>query len=488
MTCTGWMALREASTRYMLPFQRADVVAYTQQGAQALRANPTPERLNQYSNELGLLAMWTSPQRFIDSKLIEHGLYLSQMPKLNQVLLTSHIFLGVFCMLFGGFQFWPAFRKRFMRVHRLIGAGYVVTAPISVLLSFAYMAVTPPHHLYTRMTSYVALWLFGTVAITSVGMAVRALMQKRIHEHMAYMALSFACLLVAPMLRWNWVGLAWLFPAIDQETLNIVTMGIMLPECLLIGYGLILANRQYGRAMTKRPLADLAQHASNLFQRMTPALYVAATGFMAINVLHYVLGNGISSASAASHLVNAALLERESSILSQNPGLGSVFGVSISLACLLAIYVFTQLLKQPIQAASSIPSSARLLVLMSLTAGASATTLGWQMGLAPNQQWLSGGTLYTVGGMLIVLFTLVLAVAQIKKHHAMMKESLAFLLALLPFSALFFINLWVMQWLPIPADYIAQGQAYILSAGASTALLFVTLYYVVYGQATREHG
>jgi len=42
--------------------------------------------------------------------------------------------------------------------------------------------------------------------------------------------------------------------------------------------------------------------------------------------------------------------------------------------------------------------------------------------------------------------------------------------------------------MPIPTDYIQAGQGYILSAGGGTALMFLAMFYVVYGQATREHG
>ena len=84
MASTGWLALREGATRYMLPFQMQDVGAHTAQMAQALRADPTVPHIQQYSNELAALASLTSPRRFVDSRLVEHGVYLSQMPKLNR--------------------------------------------------------------------------------------------------------------------------------------------------------------------------------------------------------------------------------------------------------------------------------------------------------------------------------------------------------------------------------------------------------------------
>jgi hypothetical protein len=487
MTSAGWMALREGATTHLQPFQMAESSNFKAHQASELRAQPTQDNLDKFSNELGLLAMWTSPQRFIDSQLIEQALYYIQMPRLNQILLASHIFLSVFCMLFGGLQFWPLFRKRFMRAHRLIGAGYIATAPISVLLSFAYMAVTPPHLLYTGLTGYVALWLFGLLAIGSIVMAVLSLKRKRIHEHMAYMALSFACLLIAPMLRWNWVGLAWLFPHIDQETHKLVSITIMLPEVLVIGYGLILANRQYARPMTRRPMAAIAQRASGFFQSLSPLLYLTAAGFTAINVLHYVFGHGMSTASAAANLIPAALLAREGAIMNQSTGLSSVFGLSVSLALLTGLHLLHRLLAPNFNVAD-VRTEARAWVVLALTAGISATMLGWQIGLSKQQLWLSGGAAYTTAGLLITTLSVLFAGALQSKHWAMMKEFLVMALSALPFTAMFFIILWCLQWMPIPTDYIQAGQGYILSAGGGTALMFLAMFYVVYGQATREHG
>lgn len=490
MSGTGWLALREGSTRYLLPFKSDNVAETAQQQARLLREKPTLENIQSYSPELATLARGTDPQRFVDSRLIEHGVYLAQMPRLNQVLLTSHIFTGVACMLLGGWQFWPAFRKRFMRLHRLIGGIYIVTVPISVLLSFAYLTVTAPHNLYTRLTAWVALWLFGTVALFSVGAAVHALKQRRIHEHMGYMAISFACMLVAPMLRLNWVMLAWLFPQIDQETLSLVTMGIMMPECLLIGYGLIQVNRQYERAMTRRSPSKLTHTIQQAFQRPMPLWYAIAMGACVIAVTHFGFGQGMSGTDSAHKLVNAALLERENTILQDHPLIRQVFAWSAGLGLLLGLHLFKRMLNTaPSQAVGTpLKRTSQVLLMLSLLAGASATYIGWHIGLAPAQQWLSGGTLYTSNGLLILAFSGVLAGSLAKGHQPMMKESLAFLLCLLPFAPLLLVNLWLLQWLPIPADYIRQGQGYVLAAGSCGALMFAAMFHAVLGQAGREHG
>lgn len=490
MSGTGWLALREGNTRYMLPFRSDQAAEQASQQAQLLRQRPTMENIEKYSPELATLAKGTDAQRFVDSRLIEHGVYLAQMPRLNQILLTSHIFTGVACMLLGGWQFWPAFRKRFMRLHRLIGGIYVVTVPISVLLSFAYLAVTAPHNLYTKLTAWVALWLFGAVALWSVGAAVYALKQRRIHEHMGYMALSFACMLVAPMLRLNWVMLAWMFPHIDQETLSMVTMGIMMPECLLIGYGLIQVNRQYDRAMTRRTVPALPSALLQGFQRARPLWYTLAMGALVISVINLITGLGMSGTESARKLVNVALLDRETQVLQAHTVVRITFALASSLALLLGLHLFSRLLSQAPakELDTSLKGLGRGVLILSMLAGASATYLGWHIGLAPAQQWLSGGTLYTTNGLLILLFSAVLACNLAKGHLAMLKESLAFLLCLLPFAPLLLVNLWVLQWLPIPADYIQQGQGYVLAAGACGTLMFAAMFYAVLGQASREHG
>ena len=85
-------------------------------------------------------------------------------------------------------------------------------------------------------------------------------------------------------------------------------------------------------------------------------------------------------------------------------------------------------------------------------------------------------------------FSLRLLAARAAKQPAQMKESLVFLLCLLPFPTLFFITLEAMSLLPVPADYIAAGQGFVVPAGFSGALLFLAILYVVHGQATREHN
>jgi len=484
MAYTGLVALYEASTRFMMPLVLDDASSVAALAIKEVRSNPTLENMGQISKELENLSRITSVERFADSKLMEQGLYYTTMPKPNQVVLSVHIFLGVFCLVLGGFQFWPQFRKRFIKAHRAFGALYIVTAPLSVVAALIYLALTPPHHIYDHLVAWLSLWVFGTLAIVSIVMAVLALRAKRIFEHQAWMALSFGCLIVAPMLRWNWLLLGLAFPHIDQETLNLVTMGIMLPEVLLIGYGLTLVNRQYKKAMIKRVISPVATRVRDLFLATTPLWNALAVLSIIIGARAYIYADGMFSLASPS-FIPEALIAKEQSVFSTATWLGPLFVLANGVALLLGLQLLYRSLKGDERTSKN---TTLVFSLATFITAFCALKIGVSIGLEPNNLLLSGGTLYTAAGALLVAFLTVFFISSFIGQRAIAKESLVFLLSILPFPAMFFIAIQGLQLATLPADYLAVGQGYVVPAGSSLGLFFVAMLYVVYGQATREHG
>ncbi len=482
---TGLVALYEGSTRFMLPFTVDDSAAHVREVVAALRQAPSMDALGDVSAELVLMAQVTSIERFAESKLPEQGIYYASMAETNQILMVSHILLGVFCLLVGGFQFWPAFRKRFMRVHRIFGALYVITAPVSVLLALIYLIYTPPHYIYAHLVAWIALWIFGPLAILSIVMAVRAIMARRIHEHQAWMALSFGCLIVAPMLRLNWLLLALLFPEIDQETLNQVTMAIMVPELMLISYGLILANRQHRRALLRRKVSAVAVLCRRWFLSAAPLWFGLALLVIAINAAGWMFANGTLSLAPAG-LIPGDLTSAEKAVFLNHPWLGTLLTVCSAAALLVGLAMFRRLLSA--QAGKLSHSMVITFMTTSLLLAVLFVYTGSEMGLVTGLQRFSGGTIYVLAGILLGLLALFFLSAQLAGHAGLMKESLVFVLATLPFNALLLVFLWVAHGMALPAGYLSAGQGYLLPVGASMALFFMAMFYVVYGQATREHG
>lgn len=491
MALTGWIALNEGWHRYLPTLQADPSRAYTVEQLEALRQSGDASQVKAFSPELAGLTAVTHERRFLDSKLPEHGLYLGQMPQLNQLLLTSHIFLGVFCMLFGGLQFWPWLRREHMKVHRLIGGVYVLTAPVSVILSLIYLGLTPPQHLYTHLTGFVALWVFGFGAIASIALAIRALRQRRIPEHMGWMALSFACLLVAPMLRLNWVFTAWAFPHIDQETLNLVTLAFMLPQCLLIGLGLMWANRQ--PLQRRRPASPMAEGARTLFLLGTPLWWVL--GVAAVSLVGLAWGGGfgaqtgLTSVPGASALMTPALSAREAAAWSATPGLGVVFAIAVSAALLVGLSQLIASLKAPPTASAAGWSVGSVAVVAgSLLSAGICLVVGWRIGLAPDKAWFTGGSFYAVQGALLTGLTLVHARRLTRGTAGLQRESLVLLLSLLPAPALAAFNLFAMSAVSWPAGYVEGGHVHLLATAGGSGLLFLAMLHAVLGQANREHA
>lgn len=489
MLATGLIALHEGTTRYLLPFTADDPAAVARDAVQAIRANPAPDTIGAYSPEMKALSAMVSEQHFAESRLFDQGVYYATMPTLNQVVLLGHILLGVFCLVVGGFQFWPGFRRRYMRLHRLAGMGYVATAPLSVIASLVYLALTPPHHIYNHLVAWLALWIFGALALVSIAMAVRAIRARRIHEHQAWMALSFGCLIVAPMLRWNWVLLAHVLPGVDQETINLVTMGVMLPEVLLIAYGLMLVNRQYDRANTRRETAWLAVQGTRVFLAALPLWYALALAVAANNVWLYLAGSGISSLPGIGVLVPAALLSAETQALADAGWIGAVLVYAGGVGVFLGVHLLARLLRAgDAPHAVSWRGEAALVAVLAMLTGAAATTLGVRIGVPSGNLYFAGGTLYTVPGVLLTVFGALLARSASMAHVALAKERLVFVLACLPFMALFSLAAALVNAVTLPADYIAAGQGYAVPVGFSLGLFFLALLHAVHGQATRQHG
>jgi hypothetical protein len=487
---SGWISLHEGMSRFLWPFTLENSTEFATEKLTTLRAEPSGDAIRALSIELWGLSQLTSVERFVDSRLPDHGMYYATMPWLNQALLLVHVLLAAFCMLFGGLQFWPSFRKRYMRIHRLIGTIYVITVPPAVLTSLIYLALTPPHHIYDHLVAWVALWAFGALGIISVIMAVLAIRARRLHEHQAWMALSFGCLLVAPLLRWNWVWLAWIFPGIDQETLNLVTMGAMLPECIFITYFLILLNRQYERRMVNRPVHVLAAGATQVFLCLLPAFYVLSTLLAAATLHYFFMKHGMKGHEWYTTLVSPDLINQEHSVLMAQSVARYGLALGLSLGLPSALYVLGQLLRVNDVAHLSFFSRtlAVLTAITALLAGIAASIIGWHIGIAPDNLLFSGGTLYTVNGTVIVALALFNLFASLRGHLALMKESLTFLLAMLPFPTLFLASSWALHQIGLPPEYLAAGQGFVLPVGLSTSLLFLAILHVIYNQATREHN
>lgn len=487
MGISGLVALDEGFTRFTAPFVDEQAAQKIVAKVEQVRAEPTMENMRQVGNEMAGLSAMSSVDRYANSKVIEQVIHYAQMSTINQMLMLVHVVLGSFCMLLGGFQFWPAFRKKYMKVHRIFGAIYIVTVPISVVASLFYLANTAPHYIYAHLVAWIALWIFGALSLMSIFMAIKALRAKRIYEHQGWMALSFGSLMVAPILRWDWALLAAIFPSIDQDTLNLVTMGMMLPQCLLIAYGLVLVNRQYARPMKQRKPHAFAVKSLQIFNQVLPALYALSVVALLAQAFYFI-NDGLAGLSFSTGLSTTGLIHSEQQALAAVGVAKWLLVLSTGMALPLGLYTLKGLLNAAEVISLQTKRTGVLVAVLTLLGGLLSLGIGCQMGLLPHKQLFSGGTMYIIDGAVLVLFALFYLAANYKQQVALMKESLVFMLCTLPFMAIYFLTLYVMQFMPLPADYLAAGQGYVIPVGFSMALFFLAIFYVIFGQATREHN
>jgi hypothetical protein len=113
--------------------------------------------------------------------------------------LIGHISCGLLALLLGPFQFWKAFRNKYLTVHRWSGRIYLTAILIGTLSSTS-LAWTSAIHVNFA-------WAFGLQGlafawITTASMAYISLMRGRIQQHKEWMIRSYVVTFAFVTFRW----------------------------------------------------------------------------------------------------------------------------------------------------------------------------------------------------------------------------------------------------------------------------------------------
>lgn len=444
-------------------------------------------KITEIGLETALVAKSTSEAHIVNSRLGEQFVYYATMPALNSAMLSLHTALAGFCMLVGAFQFWPVFRKRHPKLHRGFGMTYVITAQLSMLFAAAYLVLTPPDKLYTGLTGYVALWAIAAMITVTLWLAMYHIKRREIGQHQGYMALNFGLLMVAPMLRWNWVLLGNLMPSVDQETINLSTLVFLVPESFLAGYALICLNRAQQRMRPQAATSIIAEAVRAQLPRILIAVTLFSAACAITIVLHYMVSPGLEQSSYAQQVVPATVLQHEANTLGAEWLTRWLYVFSSCSALLIAPWFIRSGFQQLNSVVSTrLRHTGFILALGAGISGAMQFYWGWQLGLPAGQAHLSGGTFYTIAGLTSLAFSLLLSAALLSNKVSLVKEWGIFTFLSCTFSALFYWSMAAMSWLPIPSSYINAGQVYQLAGGIAPFMLLLALFYAIHGQASRE--
>ena len=110
--------------------------------------------------------------------------------------LGVHVLSGILALLVGPFQFVGWIRRRFLRVHRFLGAVYIASA---TALGLTGLVLAPTA--YTGLVAVLGFTFLDLAMLFTTWTAVRMVVARRIGEHRRWMIRSFSLILAGVMLR-----------------------------------------------------------------------------------------------------------------------------------------------------------------------------------------------------------------------------------------------------------------------------------------------
>jgi hypothetical protein len=110
--------------------------------------------------------------------------------------LGVHVLSGMIALLIGPFQFVGRLRRRFVRMHRYMGASYVASAT-GLGVSGLILAPTA----YTGLVASAGFTILDLAMLFTTWTAVRMIFASRYGEHRRWMIRSFSLILAGVMLR-----------------------------------------------------------------------------------------------------------------------------------------------------------------------------------------------------------------------------------------------------------------------------------------------
>lgn len=404
------------------------------------------------------------------------AIYYFSMSKAGRAVLSTHMMLGLVLMSAGFLQFWPAFRRRFRKTHRIVGVAYVLAALASMTLSGIHLVNTGIANTFGTYVFYIGLWFLLVGVIVSVSMAGIALLRKDIARHLGWQAMGFGFLMTAPLQRIDWLSLSTVAGDASFNEMNILVNAMLILQAALVSYWLFRVNR----GSSPLRAATLALAPVSLAMQRTG--YVLLAGLALVWMLPAMLLGSLADLSMVERTVPSAPLNWLTSVV----GGGTLLLSSLALTILM-LAAWTQLvsLRNGIEAR---PVTTHLIRLCTVIVAALALRWGYQLGMPSHTRSLAGGG-FALLGVLLIFFLLQLTKAQRQGELGKAVEWLQFLLLSATTPALLLINLWLIdRTRAVPSLYIGNGNGYELaSISALTAPVLIGFLLSVYSAETNRY-
>jgi hypothetical protein len=146
--------------------------------------------------------------------------------------ISLHSALGGLALLLCTVQFVPAIRRAAPAVHRAVGKIAVLAICLSMIGAIIFLSKTPAGDVFSGEPFAAALWTLAVSTLMTLSLAIKAIRERQIRAHMGWMALLFAGLLTAPLLRIGYTVFGNLMPGSTLAQVNAGIAGLMMPVAI----------------------------------------------------------------------------------------------------------------------------------------------------------------------------------------------------------------------------------------------------------------
>lgn len=144
--------------------------------------------------------------------------------------ISLHTALGGLALLMCTVQFVPAIRRRSLALHRAVGKVAVTGVALAMVGAIIFLSKTPAKDVFSGEPFAAALWVQAVSTLMTLSLAIKAIRERQIRAHMGWMALLFATLLTAPLLRIEYIVFGNLLPQFNLPQVNAGIAVILMPQ------------------------------------------------------------------------------------------------------------------------------------------------------------------------------------------------------------------------------------------------------------------
>lgn len=379
--------------------------------------------------------------------------YYDSMAPVEKSALSLHMVLGGAVLILGMFQFTPSFRKKHRKAHRAIGGVYILALFAMCFAAIYHMVHTGIENTYQGFAFHIQLWFLALSTIIAQVLAIVFIKKRNFPLHLGFQIYTFAAFLNAPIQRYDWAVLGWVYPHLTQGEVNNLVNILTFWQCLLIGYALFAWNRSTAPVRPKP--VEVAPHPVGLQVFLGLATVAAVLTVLA----SYLTGTGLSGWTVAQDVAPASTLAAEAALYAGKYVQTAGFGILIAAAIVSGMWLIMR------DGASTLARN--IFYVSAVLAGLQQIAWGVQLG-EPSMAVTSGGGFYIVSGLSLAAFALLALYFQSRGRENLWHEVMVFAVnfAFAPALIVWGHGLWYLLDV-VPTYYADRGHGYVLAAGAA---------------------